>query len=125
MLYIPKNITGNVDSHTITITLWISIESLTCIGFAVLDLGEKIKLYGNSKISELHDVCVEFDCNKLNADNFQHLVNLSQIIEDSGEIGVSQLDIFKVYISKLDTYENELIRLWHTSYYIRKNQKKI
>ena len=75
------------------------------------DLGEKIKLYGNSKISELHDVCVEFDCNKLNADNFQHLVNLSQIIEDCGEIGVSQLDIFKVYISKLDTYENELIRL--------------
>jgi len=75
------------------------------------DLEEKIKLYGNSKISELHDVCVEFDCNQLNANNFQHLVNLSQIIEDSGEIGVSQLDIFKVYISKLDTYENELIRL--------------
>ena len=75
------------------------------------DLDEKMKLYGNSKISELHDVCVEFDCNQLNANNFQHLVNLSQIIEDSGEIGVSQLDIFKVYISKLDTYENELIRL--------------
>jgi len=75
------------------------------------DLDEKMKLYGNSKISELHDVCVEFDCNQLNANNFQHLVNLSQIIEDSGEVGVSQLDIFKVYISKLDTYENELIRL--------------
>ena len=75
------------------------------------DLDEKMKLYGNSKISELHDVCVEFDCNQLNANNFQHLVNLSQIIEDSGEVGVSQLDIFKVYISKLDTYEKELIQL--------------
>ena len=75
------------------------------------DLDEKIKLYGNSKISELHDICIEFDCNKLNATNFQHIVNLSEILQDSGEIGEMELDIFKLYISKLDTYENELIQL--------------
>tara|TARA_Y100001937_G_scaffold97041_1_gene132038 strand:+ start:1096 stop:2331 length:1236 start_codon:yes stop_codon:yes gene_type:complete len=75
------------------------------------DLDEKIKLYGNSKISELHDICIEFDCNKLNATNFQHIVNLSEILQDSGEIGEMELDIFKLYISKLDTYEKELIQL--------------
>ena len=75
------------------------------------DLDERVKLYGTNKISELHDICVEFDCNKLNANNFQHLVNLSQILQDSGEIGEMELDIFKLYISKLDTYEKELIQL--------------
>ena len=75
------------------------------------DLDEKIKLYGNSKISELHDICIEFDCNKLNATNFQHIVNLSEILQDSGEIGEMELDIFKLYISKLDTHEKELIQL--------------
>jgi len=75
------------------------------------DLDERVKLYGTNKISKLHDICVEFDCNKLNAKNFQYLVNLSEILQDSGEIGEMELDIFKVYISKLDTYENELIQL--------------
>ena len=75
------------------------------------DLDEKIKLYGNSKISELHDICIEFDCNLLNATNFQHIVNLSSILKDSGQVGELELDIFKLYISKLDTYEKELIQL--------------
>ena len=75
------------------------------------DLDERVKLYGTNKISKLHDICVEFDCNKLNAKNFQYLVNLSEILQDSGEIGEMELDIFKLYISKLDTYEKELIQL--------------
>ena len=75
------------------------------------DLDERVKLYGTNKISELHDICVEFDCSKLNSQNFQYLVNLSEILQDSGEIGEMELDIFKLYISKLDTYENELIQL--------------
>ena len=36
MLYIPKNNAGNADNQTITITLCISSESLTWIGFTVL-----------------------------------------------------------------------------------------
>jgi len=39
------------------------------------------------------------------------LVNISEILQDSGEVGVQELDIFKVYINKLDTYEKELIQL--------------
>ena len=73
------------------------------------DLGEKIKLYGHSKISELHDICVEFDCNQLNNENFQVLVNLSEMLQDSGEIGEMEFDIFKFYIKSLETYEKNLV----------------
>jgi len=73
------------------------------------DLGERIKLYGNSKISELHDICVEFNCRNLNANNFQVIVNLSEIIKESGEVGIMEHEIFKFYINSLDTYEKDLI----------------
>tara|TARA_Y100000004_G_C8957218_1_gene431445 strand:- start:4372 stop:5601 length:1230 start_codon:yes stop_codon:yes gene_type:complete len=73
------------------------------------DLDEKIKLYGHSKISELHDVCVEFDCEQLTQENFQIIVNLSEIIQESGEVGEFELEIFKIWISSLKTYERGLI----------------
>jgi glycosyltransferase involved in cell wall biosynthesis len=73
------------------------------------NLDEKIKLYGNSKISKLHDICVEFDCNQLNNQNFQVLVNLSEMLQDSGEIGEMEFDIFKFYIKSLETYEKNLV----------------
>jgi len=73
------------------------------------NLNERIKLYGNSKVSELHDICVEFDTDKLNNENFQVLVNLSKMLQDSGEIGEMEYDIFKFYIKSLKTYEEELI----------------
>ena len=73
------------------------------------NLDERVKLYGNSKISELHDICVEFDASKLNNENFQVLVNLSEMLQDSGEIGQMEYDIFKFYISSLKTYEKDLI----------------
>ena len=75
------------------------------------NLDERVKMYGNSKVSELHDICVEFDCQKLNANNFQTIVNLSEIIQQSGEVGVMEYDIFKFYINSLETYEKELINV--------------
>ena len=75
------------------------------------DLNERVKLYGTSKVSELHDICVEFDASRLNNENIQVITNLSEIITDSGEVGEMEYDIFKFYISKLDTYEKELIQL--------------
>jgi hypothetical protein len=56
-----------------------------------------------------NDVIVEFDCNKLNENNFQILVNLSQILEESGEIGEMEHEIFKFHIKSLKTYEKDLI----------------
>jgi len=73
------------------------------------DLDERIKLYGNNKISELHDICVEFDASKLNNENFQVLVNLSKMLQDSGEVGEMEYDIFKFFIKSLETYEENLV----------------
>ena len=68
------------------------------------------------KIHSLHiepknDVVVEFDCNHLTPQNFQILVNLSDILKESGEVGEMKLEIFKFNIKKLDTYERELINV--------------
>ena len=56
-------------------------------------------------------VIVRFDCNQLNSDNFQILVNLSDILKDSGELGTMQLEIFHFEIKSLDTYEKDLIKV--------------
>ena len=75
----------------------------------LFDLDERIKLYGNVNLTEYHDVIVEFDCNLLTPQNFQILVNLSEILQESGEVGDMELEIFKFKIKSLDTYERELI----------------
>ena len=56
-----------------------------------------------------HGVLVKFDTKLLNADNFQHIVNLSEIIASSGTKGRLELDIFKFNIRSLKTYEKDLI----------------
>ena len=52
---------------------------------------------------------VEFDAEKLTPQNFQIIVNLSEMLKDSGEVGKMEYDIFKFDIKSLDTYEKELI----------------
>ena len=73
------------------------------------DLGKRIKMYGTADITEYHDVVVEFDAQKLTPQNFQILVNLSKMLQDSGEIGVMEYEIFKFHIKSLETYEKDLI----------------
>ena len=58
-----------------------------------------------------NDVVIRFDASKLNQDNFQIIVNLSEILQQSGEVGEMELEIFEFYINKLDTYEKELINV--------------
>ena len=72
-------------------------------------MGKRIKMYGTADITEYHDVVVEFDAQKLTPQNFQILVNLSKMLQDSGEIGVMEYEIFKFHIKSLDTYEKDLI----------------
>ena len=62
-------------------------------------------------IEPKNDVVVRFDASKLNTDNFQILVNLSEILQESGEVGEMELEIFKFEIKKLKTYEKELINV--------------
>jgi len=75
------------------------------------DLGDRMKLYGTADLTNYHDIIVEFDCQKLTPQNFQILVNLSEILQESGEVGEMELEIFKFYIKSLDSYERELINV--------------
>ena len=73
------------------------------------DLDEKIKMYGNADLTDYNDIIVEFDCNQLNSNNFQTIVNLSEILQESGEVGEMEYEIFKFTIKSLKTYEKDLI----------------
>jgi len=70
------------------------------------DLSKRIH---SDHIEPKNDVVVKFDCNKLTSHNFQTIVNLSEILKESAEVGEMEYDIFKFEIKKLDTYEKELI----------------
>ena len=54
---------------------------------------------------------VEFDCSQLSPQNFQILVNLSSILQESGDVGEMELEIFKFHVKSLDSYERELINV--------------
>jgi len=56
-------------------------------------------------------VVVRFDCDKLDNEQFQIVQNLSEILQDSGEIGISEVGIFNIEIKSLKSTEKELIRL--------------
>jgi len=58
-----------------------------------------------------NDVIITFDCNQLTPQNFQILVNLSEILKESGEVGEMALEIFQFSIKSLDTYEQGLIKV--------------
>ena len=73
------------------------------------DLTNKIRPVERIEDLDISDVTVEFDAKLLNANNFQYLVNLSEILADSGEIGEMQLEIFNLTIHSLQTYEKDLI----------------
>ena len=60
-------------------------------------------------IEPKNNIVVRFDANKLTSQNFQMLVNLSEIIQDSGEIGTMHLEIFQLDIKSLKAYEKDLI----------------
>ena len=56
-----------------------------------------------------NNVIVKFDCRFLTPQNFQIIVNMSELLQDSGEVGEMAYDVFQFYIKSLDTYEKELI----------------
>ena len=52
---------------------------------------------------------MEFDAKMLTSQNFQILVNLSDLLRDSGEVGEMEYEIFKFHLKSLETYEKDLI----------------
>jgi hypothetical protein len=72
----------------------------------------KFNLSDRIKTTELtNDIIVEFDATKLEQGSFQILQQLSDIIAESGEVGMFELDIFTITINRLDTYEHTLIKI--------------
>jgi len=72
------------------------------------DLKKKIH---SDHIEPKNNVILQFDCRFLTPQNFQILVNLSEILQESGEVGQMELEIFRVSIRSLDTYEKGLINV--------------
>jgi glycosyltransferase involved in cell wall biosynthesis len=66
----------------------------------------------NAAVSMMHDIVVEFDATQLTNENFHHLTQLPEILSTDKwlELGEFELDIFKIIINKIKTYEGELIK---------------
>jgi glycosyltransferase involved in cell wall biosynthesis len=75
------------------------------------DLSKRVLTIENNEPLTENDIVVEFDGKLLTNENFQLLQQLPEIIKESGEIGEFELDIFKITINNLQTYEKDLIYL--------------
>jgi GT2 family glycosyltransferase len=75
------------------------------------DLSKRVLTIGNNDPIGENDIVVEFDGMRLTNENFQLLQQLPEIIKESGEVGIFELDIFKITINSLQTYEHTLIYL--------------
>lgn len=56
-----------------------------------------------------NDIIVEFDMKRFSQESYPIIQQLSQIIAESGEVGEFELDIFKIKIKALNTYQDKLI----------------
>lgn len=98
-LFVEKEISLAVSEYINTEKKKTSYDLLSKIGFIGLD-------------EPKNDVLVQFDATKVTQQSVQILQQLPQILEESGEPGEFELDIFKIKIQKL---ENRVTELIHTN----------
>jgi len=72
------------------------------------DLNKKLKQYDEPKNN---DVVVTFDGNKITNQSFEFFNILQQMLEDSGQPGELEYDIFKIKVNKLVDYKETLINI--------------
>jgi len=72
------------------------------------DLNKKIY---SIDVEKNNDIEVRFDGSKLTNENFNYIVQLSQILanDEELEVGSFELDIFQISINKIKTYEKGLV----------------
>ena len=75
------------------------------------DLSKRVLTIENNNPIGENDIVVEFDGNQITQQSFAILQQLPDIIQNSGAIGTFELDIFKITINSLETYEHTLIYL--------------
>lgn len=73
------------------------------------DLTQRVKPL--TKLPPVADIFIEFDATKLTQSSIAIIQQLAAILQDSGEVGEFDLDIFKVKITQLKTYEQELVNI--------------
>ena len=75
----------------------------------LIDLDERLQSFYNEKNN---DIIVEFDCSKFTQNSFNIIQQLSEILsnDEELEVGDFELDIFKINVNKVKTYEEELIK---------------
>ena len=72
-------------------------------------LNERIRYIDSEKNN---DILVKFDANLLTSELLNNfLLNLSDILDDSGELGNFQYEIFDISINSLKTYQNDLLKI--------------
>jgi len=57
------------------------------------------------------DIIVEVDSNTFTQQDFSYIVQLNEIVKDSGEVGQFNLGNLKITINSLQEYQNDLIKL--------------
>jgi hypothetical protein len=72
------------------------------------NLSEKILPYDNKK---QNDILVEINGNKFTQQDFQIIQQLSEILDDSGEVGEFEIGNLKLIVYQIKTYEKELIKV--------------
>ena len=75
------------------------------------DLSKRVFIKSNNDPIGENDIVVEFDATQLTQQNFHLLMQMPSIIQESGEIGEFELDIFKITINHLEEYTNNLIKI--------------
>lgn len=80
------------------------------------DLSKRVLTIKANNPADENDIVVEFDATRFTNQNYTAIQQLPQIIAESGEVGEFELDIFKIKIIGLDTYENRLISSSDTYY---------
>ncbi len=75
------------------------------------DLTKRVLHIGyNDPVGE-NDIVIEFDVTRLDQQNFPLIQLFPNIIKESGEIGEFELGIFRIVISHLEDYKNDLTNL--------------
>ena len=117
--YIVKNCPGQLLS---TLEPWcdrIYIENQEIVDIYIdreqentsFELNKRVFSLTNNTPEWENDIVIEFDATKLTQQNFQLLMQMPGIIQDSGEVGEFEIDIFRVIISHIEEYQNNLIKI--------------
>lgn len=70
------------------------------------NLRDRVRILESSKSN---DIIIEIDSNTFGNEEFRYIQNISEILQDSGEIGSFELGNLKITINAMNEYQNDLI----------------